>query len=1187
MYLKSIEILGFKSFADKTHVDLNPGITGVVGPNGCGKSNIMESVRWCLGEMSWKSLRSESMVSIIFGGTARRAPLSMAEVTLTFDNAQSLLPVQYSEVSVTRRLFRSGESEYFINRVQVRLRDVREMFLDTGIGSDGYAIIDQGGVDFVMRAKPEERRALFEEAAGVSKYKAKREEALRKLDKVQYDLERLGDQIRLSEERIKKLDADARKARLYQKYKQELVEAQVGQILHDIGLAASEIARETEALQPTRQRHGELVTQADAEEGRLAALSLEKTKKQDELGQATQKIGLANGAVDLLKSQLESQERERLQNQGWLREGGQELEAERSRAAESEPRIAEARQKVEGAAAQREKAAEERRAFEAQLTAAAGRAQSAETEIEGLRRAVQEALEREMAAGNDLRKVETALGQTEYYLNDNIKLHARESDEARSAREQAGRLRSALDERRGKADAARAEAQRLEGALTEARLILEGMGQETLRLRGEEADLTVKVRSLEAQGSRDAYWVGAQAVVGAGLPGVLGTVQSLLKVEEAHRALLEDALGERLHAVVCDDLAAAAAGVQFLKDSRRGRARFFVLSSFSDASAPAALPPQVQPLLSFVRFDPAHERLMNWLLAESYSDQGALFGPHWLCGGSAETEGETLKLSDLAPARERLSGVGGQLAALASGREAAAVEATAAEGRLVQARDALSREQDALRASENELHQQEQLVALMEKSLKDLEARAVELRAQGEEARKRSEGLAAELERLRGETARARAAEEESARKAAGLREELLVLKTRQENFDEKLETLKGQENFLKTHLVQLEESRASLLRGIESRLQNHAKWEERLKELQRLDAEAQEAIAQRRAELGVLQNAARALQDQVHAMSQDAQGLEESLRLKRSERDRLREAIAQGDVRISGHKAKQELLTQDLSEKYSLSVEEAREKRKDQPFDPERMLFLQRRIDDLGNINMAAPEEYEALVKEKDSLQFQVTDLNEAKGNLFTAIQKINATTRENFRQTFSEVRDHFRRLYGILFEGGESDLVLTDQENMLETGVEILAQPPGKKLQSISQLSGGEKTLTAIALLFSFFMVKPSPICMLDEADAALDDANVDRFVSMLRQFADKSQFLIVSHSKKTMEACDVMYGVTMEESGVSQIISVDFRRGEGGPEPDAVPSGRAAASDGPYALASSGEAPAALPDANRAAE
>ncbi|HEX4046866.1 MAG TPA: AAA family ATPase, partial [Elusimicrobiota bacterium] len=306
MYLKSIDICGYKSFALKTHIDLEPGITGVIGPNGCGKSNVMESVRWCLGEMSWKSLRADSMTDVIFAGTTKRAPLSMSEVTLTFDNANSLLPVQYSEVTITRRLFRSGESQYFLNKTQCRLRDIREMFLDTGLGGDGYAIIDQGGVDAMIRSKPEDRRAFFDEAAGVAKYNAKREEALRKLERVDMDLGRLQDSVVLIEEQVKKLDSDARRAKLYAKYKEELAAMEAVHIIEQASSIEAELASMQERIGPVEQLLGERRSQIGAEGANAAALNLEKTGEQNRLIEANQKVAETKTAIGRLEERLQS-----------------------------------------------------------------------------------------------------------------------------------------------------------------------------------------------------------------------------------------------------------------------------------------------------------------------------------------------------------------------------------------------------------------------------------------------------------------------------------------------------------------------------------------------------------------------------------------------------------------------------------------------------------------------------------------------------------------------------------------------------------------------------------------------------------------------------------------------------------------------------------------------------------------
>ncbi|MDE2293166.1 MAG: AAA family ATPase, partial [Elusimicrobia bacterium] len=411
MHLKSIDILGFKSFADRTRIELKPGITGVIGPNGCGKSNIMESIRWCIGEMSWKSLRSDSMVSVIFAGTARRSPMSLCEVTLTFDNPQGMLPVQYTEVQVTRRLFRSGESEYYLNKTQCRLRDIRELFLDTGIGNDGYAIIDQGQVEFIIKAKPEDRRALFEEAAGVAKYKAKRTEALRKLDRVEIDLGRLQDSVSLINEQIKKLDADARKAQLFKKYKEELGALEAGAIIKEVSALDAKLSEERARLTPLAERLAELKTRIGGDEARLAALNLERTAQQGALIDVNGRISEVKVEAAQLEERARSAEATAAELTGQLEAGRRLLEEEARRFEAMEPVIAAAKAAEDEAAARAGRAAEELDRFSAEFEALVQARDAAQAALDEARRAVTAAVEAAVEAGRRVSAADSRLGR--------------------------------------------------------------------------------------------------------------------------------------------------------------------------------------------------------------------------------------------------------------------------------------------------------------------------------------------------------------------------------------------------------------------------------------------------------------------------------------------------------------------------------------------------------------------------------------------------------------------------------------------------------------------------------------------------------------------------------------------------------------------------------------------------------
>ncbi|MEK7745893.1 MAG: hypothetical protein AAB576_04450, partial [Elusimicrobiota bacterium] len=547
------------------------------------------------------------------------------------------------------------------------------------------------------------------------------------------------------------------------------------------------------------------------------------------------------------------------------------------------------------------------------------------------------------------------------------------------------------------------------------------------------------------------------------------------------------------------------------------------------------------------------------LLAEAYSSEGALYGDHWVCGGSPDHAGAKPKLSDLDVLRLGLS-------AAEAGRTSLAGVLAAAEAelaRLGQAVEAggmgLAQEEARLEGLEKRRAESEGLAQSLAEEASLLCGQAARELAGIADAKERILGLRVELAGCREESRHLEEAQAAAAAAVSGLKEQAAGRRATAENFADSLAMMENQERVLRESVETQEANRGSFEESARRRAQRHLEWSGRIDECTAVIAECKAGLDAAHRKLADLENEALGEETRLKAMRMGADRMDASLREMRAEAGRVGARAQSVELEISGLLARLDSLRERLRGEWQLSLEEARERiQAAAPAaaaegDPgtsagstkERVQWLRRRIEDLGNVNMGAPEEYEELKGKRDYLQGQMDDLHKAQEDLRSAIAKINATTREHFRQTFTEVREHFRRIYGVLFEGGEADLILTDQENMLETGVDIVAQPPGKRLQSISLLSGGEKALTAISLLFAFFMVRPSPMCMLDEADAALDEANVDRFAALLKEFTGKSQFLIVSHNKKTMEACDAIYGVTMEESGVSQLLSVDFRK------------------------------------------
>ncbi|MFA6003992.1 MAG: AAA family ATPase, partial [Elusimicrobiota bacterium] len=692
MYLKSIDVVGYKSFAIKTHLDFCTGITGIVGPNGCGKSNIMESVRWCLGEMSYKSLRADAMIEVIFSGTEKRPPLSMTEVTLTFDNTSSQLPTQFSEVTVTRRIYRSGESAYYLNRTQCRLRDIREMFLDTGVGGEGYAIIDQGGVDFVLRAKPEERRGLFEEAAGVSKYKAKREEALRKLERVEMDMSRLKDSLSLIDEQVRSLDAAARKAKLYKKYEEELVGLEAAKTLSDLATLEAQLSELAAKAGPTQERLDAKRGAVSGEEAEVARLELEKAAHQGQLTEIGVKIAEVRAEIGKFEERCRAADQTLASVDGRSADCNRELEQARERLAGMDPQIAQAGAEVERVRAERDAVQKELDGWQSQVDAAAAALAAAEAELESYRKATLAAADGALALSHQLSTRQSELGHQISNLSGSLRSLQKEISAEESYHREFEALRVEVDGQAGRAEQARVEAASAQTALAGLRQRQAELSEEIMRLRSDLSGTKVRVESLEAQGGQNPYWVGAQAVLNAGIEGVVGSVRSLIKVDEAWRPYVEDLLGEKLFAVVCEHSSAARAGVEYLQAAGSGRARFLILSTISGAASDRAYPEEALPLLRHIQYDPRHESAVRFLFAESYTLGKVLFGNHWVCGGAQPGPGVQLSLSDIEELRLQLAATQDQVGARTSESAACAEQSAAAEVRLHEALTAVSAE---------------------------------------------------------------------------------------------------------------------------------------------------------------------------------------------------------------------------------------------------------------------------------------------------------------------------------------------------------------------------------------------------------------------------------------------------------------------------------------------------------------
>ncbi|OGR72829.1 MAG: chromosome segregation protein SMC [Elusimicrobia bacterium GWC2_63_65] len=1147
MYLKALEVYGFKSFANKVKMPLKPGITCIVGPNGCGKSNVVDSIKWCIGEMSWKSLRMPSMMDVIFAGTTKRQALNMGEVAMTFDNESRKLPLDFSEVTVTRKIYRSEESEYFINKVQCRLKDIREMFLDTGIGTDGYAIIDQGEVEHVLSTTAEQRRELFEEAAGVSKYKAKREEAGRKLEKVDADLNRLADSMVLLDEQIKKLDKEAAKARLQQKYKEELTGAEISVLLKESDAFAARSQEAAARLEPVKKELEEITVAVTGLEGEIAALALTLTQKGEE-----QRV--LKEAVSTVKTEKVQSEGRILSGENMLAEIGSQREAlavaERRNAeklAVTAPRIEELRLKLSSDEGGLPALQAEYETSAGALAGVAEQMRAADEAADGIAREMNEAYAREMDLSNRIAVTGSNIGHhndAKAGLEKDIAdiTAAAAAIEARIAefRARSGELGAALAAEKEKAAASEAAAKTLADRINEIEFRLSD-------LREKKAWNRSRLEAILAQGEHDTYWVGINGVLNSGVAGVKGTLRHLLSIRKEDRVAVDDALGRFLDSVVCETAASAQEAINYLRHVGKGRCRFLILERAQALPAPQAgwEAPGAQRILEKISCEEQYKPLVTGLLAGVYASGGSVHGPFWVTGGVDEVVSNE-------PYWEEEGDLKAQIAAMDAETSALDTERSGLLLRLDEARNAATAAAERTRALDIDFHKNETEAAGAEDDLR-LKRESLALsqseRDRADAAIKQAEGEFAALQEQK--TAAGAATEAKKAEQAAlgerknalhedyaRQKEELGARKANLDNYRQNLEALKGELSRAEGDLASLTEERSHF----EERRSELASREERYKgEI----AAARGRLAELMHDLAEKEIIDRSMEDELNELRGSMARLNANLsdnRALATENEKIRYQI---ETELATIAARAEETARRMSEEWNVTPAEARERYAGVEADHDRVLFLRRRITEMGNVNMTAPEEYEALTQRYNFMNSQVEDLNRAKADLRSAINKINDTTRENFKLTYDKVRGYFKEIYSLLFNGGEADLILTMPDNLLETGVEIMAHPPGKKLVSISQLSGGEKALTALALLFSFFRVNPSPFCIMDEADAPLDEANVERFVRLIREFAGTTQFIVITHNKRTMEAADTLYGVTMEELGVSKLISVDLKR------------------------------------------
>ena len=1209
MYLKSLKAIGFKSFADKTTLNFEPGITAVVGPNGCGKSNISDAIRWVLGEQSAKALRGGEMADVIFSGTEGtrgRKPTSMAEVSITLgdmdeENLKAAgVDLSFTEVTVTRRVFRDGGSEYFLNGASCRLRDIQQLFMGTGIGRNSYSIMAQGQITNIIKSKPSERRVVFEEAAGITKFKQQKKEALRKLDYTEQNLLRLEDTIREVKRQIGSLQRQAGKARRYQKVVDELRELETKLARHEYDTIDTElqgIRKESEHIRDNLENHSSGIIE---EEAALKELRQTLTELDRQIS-ATQQRGLE------LKSEVERHENRIQYNEQRMEElAAQHADAEADIAGAQERRkqvdaelerinqqLADSGHSLDRA---RQHVSEKRSVVEATESEISQR----QSELNGTNNEAAQLTQRLTGARNELNALELQNQGNAARLE---KLSA----EKIQLEEERSKLETSLHEfeRSVEDDSLHVETHR--GTVEERQARLSVIGTD---LSGTEENLDELLqRQAEAKSrkdvlkqlieSKEGFSAGAQTVL-TQFDSAIGSLADQIRVPDEHVRAVEAALGANLQLVITEQPQSADQMLQRLAQGEQGRASIVALELLRErggAIPPSDIPDGTVPALDIVEIDDSIQPLLQTLLGrtlivdsletatrlwrmspgrfdyvtrqgESLSQQGVYTGGQ---GEGKEHHSVLARRNQIDELAVQLDALGRQIDESSRAKGQLLAEQTELQASLQNARDELSDREVAIATRKGEFKALKNSRQVLEQKIEAVVFEVQNLAEQEESSKGKSIELNARIRQLEERDRQIQGSitdheafiqEQRDHREAA--QEELTEAKVALSKAEERESSLQVQKTPMEQQLAELqrtlERAQQTLSESSERKVQFESQNAESRLEIERLRVD-REACSEKIAELTQGRN----------KQAADAERREMELSEKRNSLTEMQERKGEIEVEVTQKQMKQEQLIDRIQEKYDLDLRELQgdvttinitadgqtttetitadetHTETDAPTDWEvvgaKVEEMQNKIDSMGPVNLVAIDEYQEVEERFNFLNTQHEDLVNAKTELEEVIARIDKQTREMFTETFDKVRANFQKMFPDLFGGGRADLVLTEEEDVLEAGVEIVASPPGKKLHRIGLLSGGEQTMTAVALLFSLYQVKPSPFCVLDELDAPLDDANIERYVQKLKEFLAHSQFIVITHSKRTISAADVLYGVTMQERGVSRIVSVKF--------------------------------------------
>ncbi len=1175
MYLSKVDLVGFKSFAHKTEIKFAPGVSALVGPNGCGKSNIVDAVRWVLGEQKTSVLRSDVMENVIFNGTKTRKPLGMAEVTLTIKNDKGVLPSEYTELTITRRLFRSGESQYLLNKTKCRLRDILDLFMDTGMGPDSYSVIELKQVEAILSGRVDDRRAMIEEAAGIKKYKLRRKEALRKLESVQGDLDRVRDIVSEVQKNVNSLSRQASKTKKYNTLLSELKEKESSLLLHEYEHYKSEYSTLEEELKGFNSEKIKLDFQISDMEKTISSLKEKLNAIDNNFKQARSAEGKLHASLANMKQSLAVTEQKAISIDQDRKRLADEIKEATQNAEQSKVFLEETRLRLGNLSSEKE-------SIKSVMSSAISEKLEAEKMVAELRRKAGDDNAEVMKFQNQIHNIDQQAKRNDSKKN-NLKQKIYQSSEERNS------LQSQLGELEDDLQNAIDEKAELHDLLVEAELTLQSETERRASLQVEIDELRNKVNDVKNQ-------ISSKKASLEFLAGLMDTTdiskflissqdwkpsnEKTLLVEavgtdEKFRIAVESALGEAAHFFVVDTKEDAASAFSTLKNKQKGKATFICRDLINALPKPAdiAVDDKIYGRLSeIVRVDESLRNALRGIVG------------NMVIVDTIETA-ENIVNSGTASSAVTLNGeIFGAKGIIKGG------STSQKEGLIVGKKERIEQlkaEIDALTIKSNELDL-ELSNSRAEFNLIDIQNLTNEVR-KAEKDKKDNENKIAQLKL-----------------KKEAIDNKIELAETNVTQYTEELGEIESEESDYKEQIasikVKLEEKEASYklamkdLSYAESELrekqEKHRETEKEevqlLAEIRRLESDMERLEKQiddfeqksekKQEELEGKDDEEESLKNQIYDLKKNIEQSESELNEVKSkreflgdEKDKIQEQIEQSDTSFNQLRKMYDATKEKIHNKeikatdINVHIENVKDRYHEQfgedmtlkefeavpGFDfvsnREEVAELKEKLQALGNVNFMALEEFETQSERLTFYNQQVSDLTEAEKILEQTIWEINRTAEENFKATFEQIKKNFQMLFKTLFnEEGEADIRLKEG-NPLEADIEIMAKPPNKKPNSIEQLSGGEKTLTAISLLFAIYLVKPSPFCILDEVDAPLDDANIGRFIDMIRRFSTETQFLIVTHNKKTMEAAETLYGVTQQEPGVSKSVAVKLNRQE----------------------------------------